>query len=146
MPIARDDVGYNKAAIIGRCIARIHDEYSADPDLRNVTRVDALTLNIERACQSAIDLAFHVVSVGKLGLPQTSGDAFMLLARSKLIKEATARSMVSMTGFRNIAIHEYQAMDMSILKAIAQTHWMSLVEFCQELGYDIKPKDADTIV
>jgi len=138
MPGLHDDIGYNKAAIIGRCIARIHEEYSADPELQNVTHVDALTFNIERACQAAIDLAFHVVSRGKLGLPQTSGDAFLLLARSKLIKESTARSMVAMTGFRNVAIHEYQAMDMSILKAVARTHWVSLVTYCEELGFSIK--------
>ncbi len=42
-----------------------------------------------------------------------------------------------MTGFRNIAIHEYQAMDMSILKAVARTHWVSLVTFCEELGFSI---------
>jgi uncharacterized protein YutE (UPF0331/DUF86 family) len=137
MPGPHDDVGFNKAAIIARCITRIHQEYEADPDLQDITHVDALTLNIERACQAAIDLAFHIVSSGKLGLPQTSGDAFLLLARTKLIKESTARSMVAMTGFRNIAIHEYQAMDMSILKAVARTHWVSLVTFCEELGFSI---------
>ncbi len=137
MPGPHDDIGFNKAAIIGRCIARIHEEYEADPELRDITHVDALTLNIERACQAAIDLAFHVVSQGKLGLPQTSGDAFLLLARTKRIKDSTARSMVAMTGFRNIAMHEYQIMDMSILRAVAQTHWVSLVAFCEELGFSI---------
>jgi uncharacterized protein YutE (UPF0331/DUF86 family) len=43
----------------------------------------------------------------------------------------------AMTGFRNIAIHEYQIMDMSILRAVAQTHWVSLVAFCEELGFSI---------
>lgn len=138
MPGPYDDVGYNKAAIIGRCIHRIHEEFNADPDLQNITHIDALTLNIERACQAAIDLAFHIVSKGKLGLPQTSGDAFMILARSKLLREATARSMVAMTGFRNVAIHEYQSMDRSTLKAVAQTHWVSLVTFCEELGYSVQ--------
>ncbi len=58
MPSPSSDIALNKAAIIGRCIARIKEEYVADPEFTNQTRVDALTLNVERACQAAIDLAF----------------------------------------------------------------------------------------
>jgi len=134
MPGAPDDIALNKAAIIRRCVSRIHEEYDADPELKNITHIDALTLNIERACQAAIDLAFHVVSRDKLGMPQTSGDAFLLLRKANDISESTARSMIAMTGIRNIVVHEYQEMDMSILKAVAQTHWVSLVTFCAELG------------
>jgi len=55
-----DDVALNKAAIMKRCIERIHEEYAADPELSSFTHIDALTMNIERACQAAIDLAFHI--------------------------------------------------------------------------------------
>lgn len=137
MPGELDDICFNKASIIRRCLVRIREEYEADPGLANITRVDALTLNIERACQAAIDLAFHIVARDKLGMPQTSGDAFSLLRKASVISEKTARSMVSMTGFRNVAVHEYQAMDMSILRAVAETHWETFVLFCEELGLRI---------
>ena len=54
MPIKPDDVIYNKAAIIERSLRRMKEEYSADPDLTNYTHIDAMILNIERACQAAI--------------------------------------------------------------------------------------------
>lgn len=134
MPSPSSDIALNKAAIIGRCIARIKEEYAADPDLNNQTRVDALTLNVERACQAAIDLAYHTVAVRKLGMPQSSAETFVLLSRQGVIGEAVAKSMIAMTGFRNVAIHEYQAMDKRILRDIAQLHWRSLVDYCAELG------------
>lgn len=139
MPIPPDDVGYNKAAIIERAIRRMRQEFAADPDLRNFTHVDALTLNLERACQAAIDFALHVVSTRHLGMPQRSADAFLLLSKADILSEKTTHAMVAMTGFRNIAIHEYQELDLSLLRRIAEHDWESLVDFCREMGTEIAP-------
>ncbi len=48
--------------------------------------------------------------------------------------------MIAMTGFRNIAVHEYQALDLAILRAIVEDRWRSLVSFCRELGIRIDPR------
>ncbi len=138
MPIEPDDVALNKAAIIERCIKRIHDEYRADPELRDYTHVDALTLNIERACQACIDLAMHIVATRHLGIPQSSGDAFTLLRQAGLIPGETEQAMRAMTGFRNIAVHQYQEMDIDILRHIAENAWTDLQNFCQALGMRIE--------
>lgn len=139
MPILPDDVCFNKGAIIERSIRRVREEYAADPALQNITHVDALTLNLERACQAAIDLAMHLVARDHLGMPQSSSDSFRVLAQAKYISEDSCRAMMAMTGFRNIAIHEYQEMDMAILAGIAKDGWHSLVTFAREAGLDIKP-------
>ena len=44
-----------------------------------------------------------------------------------------------MTGFRNIAIHAYQEMNMDILRKIATVEWQSLVVFARDCGLTIKP-------
>jgi len=137
MPINPDDVAFNKAAIIERCIRRIHEEYRADPELQDYTHIDALTLNIERACQAAIDLAMHIVASYHLGMPQSSGDAFTLLRQANLISSETEQAMRAMTGFRNIAIHQYQEVDMGVLRHISETAWADLQSFCQALGLRI---------
>ena len=138
MAIKPDDVIYNKAAIIERSLKRMKEEYSADPELVNYTHVDAMILNIERACQAAIDMAMHIVSITHSGMPQNSAEAFILLSKNNLCSKSSAKSMVVMTGFRNIAIHEYQKMDLAILKSIAEKEWESLVEFCKEMGVAIE--------
>jgi uncharacterized protein YutE (UPF0331/DUF86 family) len=45
--------------------------------------------------------------------------------------------MIGMTGFRNVAVHEYQDLDMNIVRAIAEKQYRSLIEFCRELGVRI---------
>ena len=132
-----DNIVLNKASIIERSLRRMKEEFSFNPELDNYTHVDAMILNIERACQAAIDLAHHLVAVNHSGMPQTSADAFILLYKSGIISEKVARSMVSMTGFRNIAIHEYQEMDIEVLRLIVEKEYMSLVFFCSETGVNI---------
>jgi uncharacterized protein YutE (UPF0331/DUF86 family) len=139
MPTPPDDIMLNKAAIIERALRRMRQEYQANPDLDDDTHVDALTLNIERACQAAIDLAMHIVARQRLGMPQGSADAFRLIHEAGYIGQDLVRAMTAMTGFRNVAIHEYQALDRSVLRDIAQERWKSLVAFCQALGIRIEP-------
>ena len=139
MPTGPDDVALNKAAIIERCIRRVREEYAADPALESFTHVDAMTLNIERACQAAIDLAMHLVAVRRLGMPRNSADAFTLLRRAGIIPEPLEKHLRAMTGFRNVAIHEYQELDKSILHIIARDGWKDLVEYAAALGLHIEP-------
>ena len=106
MPIQPDDICLNKAAIIERALRRVHEEYAACPNLDNYTNVDAMTLNIERACQAAIDLAMHLVAREHAGIPQNSADAFILLEKAGLLQAETVKEMTAMTGFRNVSVHE----------------------------------------
>ena len=139
MPIEPSDVALNKAAIVERCIRRLCEEYVADPALESYTHIDAMTLNIERACQACIDLAMHVVATRRLGMPQSSGEAFALLRAAGLIPAALEDAMRRMTGFRNIAIHQYQEMDNAVLRHIAEQGWRDLVAYCEALGLRVAP-------
>jgi uncharacterized protein YutE (UPF0331/DUF86 family) len=134
-----DDVCLNKAAIIERCIRRIRDEYAADTTLENYTHLDALTLNVERACQAAIDLGMHVVAKEHLGIPQTSADAFLLLQKAGKLDDKLARAMQGMTGFRNVAVHEYKELDHSVVRWIAISGTNDLIAYCAAMGIKIRP-------
>ena len=58
-----DDVLINKAATIERCVRRAREEYAADPAsfATNFTRQDAAILNIQRACEAALDMGQHLI-------------------------------------------------------------------------------------
>ena len=79
MPIEPDNVVLNKAAIIERSLNRMREEFHSNPELDNYTHLDALILNVERACQAAIDMAQHLVALNHYGMPQSSSDAFILM-------------------------------------------------------------------
>jgi len=137
--VSPDNVGLNKAAIIERCIRRMREEYEADTRLANLTHLDALILNIERACQASIDLAMHIVSVEHLGIPQSSAEAFKLLQQAGKLDNALALRLSGMAGFRNIAIHQYQDIDPDIIHYIVQEGWRDMVALCTALKLHIKP-------
>jgi len=137
MPIEPDDIILSKGGIIERCIRRIHEEYQSDPLFSSFTHMDAMILNIERACQAAIDAAMHVIASQKLGMPKNSGDAFMLLHRAGILPKKLANRLNAMTGFRNIAVHQYQEIDTDILHLIANEGWKDFVGFCAHIGVKI---------
>ena len=139
LTVQPDNVSMNKAAIMERCIRRMREEYAADPTLANHTHLDALTLNIERACQAAIDLAMHAVALDHLGMPQSSAESFILLRAARRLDPTLASRLAGMTAFRNIAIHEYQQLDPGIIHFIMREGWKDLVAFCRAFGLTIEP-------
>lgn len=119
-----DDVLLNKAASIERCVKRAREEYQYDPAnfAQDFTRQDAAILNIQRACEAALDMGQHLIRREKLGIPQSARDVFTLLAQAGWIDTTLADGLKRMVGFRNIAVHDYQTMQMPIVIAIIEHH------------------------
>jgi len=115
-----DDVILNKAASIERCLQRVLEEYAGDNQnlMANQTKQDAIILNLQRACETAIDLAMYVVNQRRLGAPQESRDAFVLLQTAGILPADLATRMQRMVGFRNIAVHEYTRLNLEVVQAI----------------------------
>mgnify|MGYP006270430009 CR=1 FL=1 len=126
-----DDVLINKAATIERCVRRAREEYSADPDsfLTNYSRQDAAILNIQRACEAALDMGQYLIRRDKLGVPQSARDVFTLLAQANWISLDLADQMKRMVGFRNIAVHDYQTLQIPITVNIIEKHLDEFLEF-----------------
>lgn len=118
-----DDVRLNKTTVIRRCLARVREEYAGQPErLQNWTHLDALVLNLLRACEAAIGLAMREVARRGLGVPQTSREAFALLAQAGTFPAEVSRRMQAMVGFRNIAVRSYREIETSILQRILEGH------------------------
>lgn len=123
MFLAMNDVILNKITTIERCVNRIHEVYEGNPEnLKDFTKQDSIILNIQRACEASIDLAMHIVSERKLGVPKASREGFKLLEDAGLIDSSLAKTLMNMVGFRNIAVHDYQALEVEILEAILEKH------------------------
>lgn len=123
-----DDVILNKVASIERCVQQIRTFYEGHEDdfVTSHLRQDAIIRNIQRACEQSIDLANHIVRIKQLGLPKTSKDAFSFLHESAIIDNGLRQRLQAMVGFRNIAVHNYQEIDLDIVKHIIQHHLTDL--------------------
>ncbi|WP_214844462.1 DUF86 domain-containing protein [Exiguobacterium sp. s150] len=118
-----NDVILNKVTTIERCIKRVHEVYEGNPEhLHDFTKQDSIILNIQRACEASIDIAMYLVSQKKLGVPKASRDGFIMLADAGIIDHDLAKTLINMVGFRNVAVHDYQALQLNILEAILEKH------------------------
>lgn len=116
--------------MIERSVNRIDEVYKGNSEnLLNLTKQDSVILNILRATEASIDLAMHLVSERKLGLPKTSGEAFKLLQEHDIIEADLAQILMNMVGFRNIAVRDYQALELDILEAILEQHIGDFIGF-----------------
>jgi len=128
------DIVLNKVATIKRGLSRIDEEYTDEHSFKNCfTKQDSVVLNIQRACEASIDLANHLIKKNNLGIPQSSRDSFDLIAREKIISQHTADNLKKMVGLRNIAVHDYQSLNIEILIAVIQKHLTDFDDYCAQL-------------
>jgi uncharacterized protein YutE (UPF0331/DUF86 family) len=72
-------------------------------------------------------LAMHIVAEKRLGLPQSSREAFDIL------QLGIATKMKAMVGFRNIAVHDYQTINLNILQQIITNHLDDFTLFTEQV-------------
>lgn len=119
-----NDVLINKASTIERCVRRAREEYFTDPEnfATNFTRQDAAILNIQRACEAALDMGQYIIRCDKLGISQNSRGVFDLLMQAGYIEKNLCANLQKMVGFRNIAVHDYKHLQLEITVAIINKH------------------------
>jgi uncharacterized protein YutE (UPF0331/DUF86 family) len=128
------DVVLAKVATIHKCLDRIREVTDLDPEkLEDIDKQDIFVLNLQRAVQACIDLASHAVAAEALGLPEKVRDNFSILREKGVVDPELASKMEKMTGFRNIAVHNYQALDLDILKSILLNNLKDLEDFSSAL-------------
>lgn len=125
------DVIFEKVKNIQNSLRRIHEKTaSGGPDSLNDMDVqDVVVLNLQRATQSAIDLAAHVVSDEGLGLPDEIRENFSLLHKAGVLTEGISEKMRNMVGFRNVAVHDYTAIDAAVVQSIVESNLKDLEDF-----------------
>jgi len=124
------DIIQAKIAIIQRCLKRILDTTGLKSGtLNDLDTQDIFVLNLQRAIQATIDCAGHVIADEGLGLPQSLKEHFSILAKEKIISIDLANKMQAMVGFRNIAVHEYENINVDILATILEHHLRDIEEF-----------------
>lgn len=128
------EVIMSKLESIEKCIKRIEQKKNEKEfDLEDYDYQDIIVMNIQRACQQAIDVAMFICAEKGLGFPKDSADAFAKLLEEKIISQEIFNRMKSMVGFRNVAIHEYQNINYEIVKAILDKHLEDFGNYNKEL-------------
>lgn len=128
------DTVLNKKDSLERCIQQIRQYYAQPSDKAfadDFMKQDAISINLQRAAQLCIDLANMTIRQQKLGLPKDSGDAFTLLAETGIISAVMSKHLKGMVGFRNVLVHEYTKLDLTIMVDVIEHHLDELLDFAQ---------------
>lgn len=98
-----------KIANLETCIARILEVYQGDREafLIDLLRQESVLLNLQRACETAIDIANIAVAELDLGVPASARESFELLQNAAIINPEMTSKMTTMVGFRNLIVHQY---------------------------------------
>ncbi|MCA1732948.1 MAG: DUF86 domain-containing protein [Acidobacteria bacterium] len=119
-----------------RCIDRVAQKCPADAEtLRgDLDLQDIVALNLTRAVQLCVDLGAHVLTSLDVRPPQTMGQTFDALAAARVIPETLAARLKKSVGFRNIAVHNYEAIDWAIVHSIARNHLVDFTDFARAIA------------
>ena len=107
-----------KLESLRRCVARIQARCpdSAAALAADVDAQDIVSLNLTRAVQLCVDIAAHwLASHADAAAPKTMGEVFSNLADAGKLDQALARNLRKAVGFRNIVIHNYDAINWEIV-------------------------------
>ena len=126
-----ENVFVQKITSLQRCVARARslrgragNDFADNFDLQ-----DAAVLNVLRACETSIDLANMLLRRERLGIPSESREAFGILARERRIDAGLSMRLQKMVGFRNVAVHQYQALASEIIVDVIDAGLDDLLTF-----------------
>jgi uncharacterized protein YutE (UPF0331/DUF86 family) len=130
-----DAVLVRKAQTIERCVSRARQEYAAAGAGFNTdfTRQDAAILNIQRACEAALDMAQRVISVQGWGMCDSARGLFAMLQQRDIIDAELSLSLSHMVGFRNITVHDYEVLNIAIVERIISEQLDDVLRFSQSI-------------
>ena len=124
-----------KLESLRRCIERIQGKQPLTVnDLEtDIDKQDIISLNLSRAVQLTVDIGVHIISGLSSQVPDTMGQTFEVLADKHVIPKELATRLKKSVGFRNIAVHNYDAINWDIVHSIVQLHLKDFSEFAKAI-------------
>ena len=81
----------------------------------NIEKKAACERYVEKIMEAVTDLAFVVIKMKKLKIPEDDNNAFNILLENKIIDNALAVKLKSAKGMKNIISHQYGKVDDGIV-------------------------------
>ena len=125
----------SKINSILRCVNRIKTRLPASQNefFSDLDAQDVIVLNLTRAVQLSVDIAMHFCASLECKMPQTMGQSFEILAEMGIINQEIAIKMKKSVGFRNIAVHSYDEIDLTLAFVIASEHILDFVDYINQI-------------
>jgi len=124
-----------KIESLRKCLVRVEQRCpdTLEDLLSDLDAQDVLVLNLSRAVQLCVDISLHILSGRDQPVPETMGQAFTGLVSEGVIDDELSEKMRKAVGFRNIAIHNYEEINWTIVYAIAKEKLIDFKQFAKQI-------------
>lgn len=125
-----------KLESLRRCLKRIEEKCPSDPATleREPDLQDIITLNLTRSVQLCVDIGSHLIAEMDVPPPDTMGQTFDILTQVGVIDSNLGTQLKKAVGFRNIAVHNYQAIDWAIVHTLARHYLGDFAVFAKAIS------------
>ena len=113
-------------------------EYKSD---WKTQRIVDRTLHI--MIEMCIDIAGHLISDGKLRVPESYADGFRILNENGIVSDELIEPLIKMAKFRNIIVHQYEKVEPGIVISILQKNIDDFQKFSDEIVTYLKSLTVD---
>ncbi len=130
------DIVQTKLESLRRCVDRIAGKSpsSVNELVHDLDLQDIIALNLQRAVQLSVDIASHLIAETDAIPPATMAENFEVLRNLQVIDPVLAERMAKAVGFRNIAVHSYQAINWSVVYQICRHHLDDFRQFAKAVA------------
>jgi uncharacterized protein YutE (UPF0331/DUF86 family) len=120
-----------KVSFIRHNLSRLEDKENVSLEsLQNDLDIQDIVLhNLQLAIQGCIDIGSYVISDEGWGVAGSLNEIFYILQNKGVIKAEMADKIISMVGFRNILVHEYETINFDIVCNILHHHLKDINEY-----------------
>lgn len=107
--------------------------FKKDRDLQSI-----ILFNLIQAIQACMDIGTHIISDKGWETPETQAGIFEKLAEHRVITKPLAKKMIQMVGFRNRIVHEYEKIDLKIVREVWRKNLTDIERFCKAVVVKLK--------
>jgi len=107
----------------------IKADNSLDTLRNDIDLQDSVLHNLQLAIQGCIDIGSHIISDEGWGIAGSLGDILYTLRDRNVIEAELTERLVSMIGFRNILIHEYDDINIDIVYDVLQNRLKDIDQY-----------------
>ena len=120
-----------KVSLIRHNLSRLKNKENISLEsLKNDFDIQDIVLhNLQLAIQGCIDIGSHVISDEGWGVAGSLNEIFYILQNKGVIKAEVSEKMISMVGFSNILVHEYETINFDIVCNILHHHLKDINEY-----------------
>ena len=125
------DLIAKKLALIETCVRELRTMARPDTLAEDIREQRFVEHTLQLAIQAALDAASHIVADERLGEPSTYRELFELLEKAGYVSRELSTELEKMAGFRNILVHGYDSVDLTIVKDIVENRLDDLERFAE---------------